>query len=84
MRLPALAFGQAGKIATREMAIMDTLLVTGQFTDFDIINYIIHIRLRDISTTVGVFTMTATWVCGGYINGSAEIVFQKGLLWCQA
>ncbi|CBY19468.1 unnamed protein product [Oikopleura dioica] len=39
---------------------------------------------RDISTTVGVFTMTATWVCGGYINGSAEIVFQKGLLWCQA
>jgi len=39
---------------------------------------------RDISTTVGVFTMTATWVCGGYINGSAEIVFQEGLLWCQA
>merc|ERR1712227_933795 len=28
--------------------------------------------------------MTATWVGGGYINGTAEIVFSSGLIWCQA
>lgn len=41
---------------------------------------------RDISFFVGLFTMTATWVCGGYINGTAEEVYKdsKGLLWVQA
>ncbi|CAM1298076.1 Uncharacterised protein g2017 [Pycnogonum litorale] len=39
---------------------------------------------RDISLFVGVFTATATWVGGGYINGSAEIIYSKGLVWCQA
>ncbi|KAG1651842.1 High-affinity choline transporter 1 [Nymphon striatum] len=39
---------------------------------------------RDIGMFVGIFTMTATWVGGGYINGSAEIIFSKGMLWCQA
>ena len=27
---------------------------------------------RDINYVVGVFTMTATWVGGGYINGQFE------------
>lgn len=30
------------------------------------------------------FLPPATWVGGGYINGSAEAVFTSGLIWCQA
>ena len=39
---------------------------------------------RNIGMFVGIFTMTATWVGGGYINGTAEIVYSSGLIWCQA
>lgn len=39
---------------------------------------------RNIGLFVGCLTMTATWVGGGYINGSAEAVFNSGLVWCQA
>ncbi|XP_043211528.1 high-affinity choline transporter 1-like isoform X2 [Amphibalanus amphitrite] len=39
---------------------------------------------RSIGVFVGIFTMTATWVGGGYINGTAEIIFDKGIVWCQA
>jgi len=39
---------------------------------------------RDISMVVGIFTMTATWVGGGYINGTAEEVYVSGLLWVQS
>jgi high affinity choline transporter 7 len=39
---------------------------------------------RNLGTIVGIFTMTATWVAGGYINGTAEIIYTDGLLWCQA
>ncbi|XP_067672953.1 high affinity choline transporter 1-like [Haliotis asinina] len=39
---------------------------------------------RDIGLFVGCFTVTATWVGGGFINGSSEIVVQSGLVWCQA
>ena len=39
---------------------------------------------RDINYFVGIFTMTATWVGGGYINGAAEATIKKGILWCQA
>lgn len=39
---------------------------------------------RNIGMFVGIFTMTATWVGGGYINGTAEIVYTAGLVWCQA
>ncbi|XP_022098249.1 high-affinity choline transporter 1-like [Acanthaster planci] len=41
---------------------------------------------RNIGLFVGIFTMTATWVGGGYINGTAEYVFRPdyGLLWTQA
>jgi len=39
---------------------------------------------RDINYFVGIFTMTATWVGGGYINGAAEATIKSGILWCQA
>ncbi|CAK9295828.1 unnamed protein product [Gordionus sp. m RMFG-2023] len=39
---------------------------------------------RNIGIIVGIFTMTATWVGGGYINGTAEIVYSSGLIMCQA
>uniref|UniRef100_A0A1I8G8D8 High-affinity choline transporter 1-like n=1 Tax=Macrostomum lignano TaxID=282301 RepID=A0A1I8G8D8_9PLAT len=41
---------------------------------------------RNIGITVGVFTCTATWVGGGFINGTAESVFEpgQGLVWTQA
>ncbi|KAF3686546.1 High affinity choline transporter 1 Hemicholinium-3-sensitive choline transporter [Channa argus] len=41
---------------------------------------------RDIGLFVGGFTMTATWVGGGYINGTAENVYKPGfgLAWAQA
>jgi len=39
---------------------------------------------RNIGVFVGIFTMTATWVGGGYINGTAEIIYTQGLIWCQA
>ncbi|XP_029967701.1 high-affinity choline transporter 1-like [Salarias fasciatus] len=41
---------------------------------------------RDIGLFVGGFTMTATWVGGGYINGTAEYVYLpgNGLAWAQA
>ena len=39
---------------------------------------------RDISMFVGIFTMTATWVGGGYINGTAEEVYTAGMLWAQS
>ncbi len=41
---------------------------------------------RRIPLLVGAFTLTATWVGGGYINGTAEAVYdsQQGLFWAQA
>lgn len=39
---------------------------------------------RSIGLFVGIFTMTATWVGGGYINGTAEAIYSSGLVWCQA
>lgn len=39
---------------------------------------------RDIGVFVGIFTMTATWVGGGYINGTSEAVYTSGLVWTQA
>ena len=39
---------------------------------------------RNIGMFVGIFTMTATWVGGGYINGTAEVMFRDGFIWCQA
>ena len=31
-----------------------------------------------------IFMLLATWVGGAYINGTAEIIFSSGLIWCQA
>uniref|UniRef100_A0AC35F4M5 High-affinity choline transporter 1 n=1 Tax=Panagrolaimus sp. PS1159 TaxID=55785 RepID=A0AC35F4M5_9BILA len=39
---------------------------------------------RNIGTIVGTFTMTATWVGGAYINGTAEALYNGGLAGCQA
>ncbi|XP_014784668.1 high-affinity choline transporter 1 [Octopus bimaculoides] len=39
---------------------------------------------RNLGMLVGIFTMTATWVGGAYINGTAEIIVRDGLFWCQA
>merc|ERR1719187_2759067 len=39
---------------------------------------------RDIGLFVGVLTMGATWVGGGFINGTAEVVYTQGLVWCIA
>lgn len=38
---------------------------------------------RNLSLFVSIFTMTATWVGGGYIVGCAEVVYnpKKGLVW---
>jgi hypothetical protein len=29
-------------------------------------------------------SISATWVGGGYINGTAEAIYTSGLVWCQA
>ncbi|MBN1346766.1 MAG: sodium:solute symporter family protein [Phycisphaerae bacterium] len=41
---------------------------------------------RRMPILLGVVTMTATWVGGGYINGTAEAVYDsaRGLVWAQA
>ncbi|TVQ94981.1 MAG: sodium:solute symporter [Deltaproteobacteria bacterium] len=36
---------------------------------------------RSLPLWVGLLTMTATWVGGGYISGTAEQTYQSGLLW---
>lgn len=39
-----------------------------------------HIHYVETFTT----KTTATWVGGGYINGTAEVIYTTGLVWCQA
>lgn len=39
---------------------------------------------RNIPLLIAVFTMSATWVGGGYINGAAEYTMSDGLAWVQA
>ncbi|TNE84116.1 MAG: sodium:solute symporter [Deltaproteobacteria bacterium] len=36
---------------------------------------------RSLPLWVGLLTMTATWVGGGYINGTAEYTYSSGVLW---
>ncbi|XP_063221023.1 high-affinity choline transporter 1-like [Bacillus rossius redtenbacheri] len=38
---------------------------------------------RSLGMFVGVLTLIATWVGGGFINGTAEAMFTNGLSWCQ-
>lgn len=39
---------------------------------------------RKIPLWIAIFTMSATWVGGGYINGTAEYANSSGLVWVQA
>nr|WP_234983124.1 sodium:solute symporter family protein [Salimicrobium flavidum] len=39
---------------------------------------------RSMPLWVAMFTMTATWVGGGYIAGTAETTFASGVVWAQA
>ncbi|MCB0666299.1 MAG: sodium:solute symporter family protein [Saprospiraceae bacterium] len=39
---------------------------------------------RSLPLWLGVFTMSATWIGGGFINGSAEYTYSEGILWVQA
>jgi len=39
---------------------------------------------RGIPLGLAIFTMSATWVGGGYINGTAEFTASAGLAWVQA
>ncbi|XP_027052790.1 high-affinity choline transporter 1-like isoform X1 [Pocillopora damicornis] len=41
---------------------------------------------RSLGLVIGTLTLTATWVGGGYINGTAEVLYDKslGLVWAQA
>ena len=39
---------------------------------------------RSMPLWVGVCTMSATWVGGGYVNGTAEAAYGSGLVWAQA
>ncbi len=44
----------------------------------------VFIAGRRMPLWIGVLTMTATWVDGGYLNGTAEAVYGRGLVWAQA
>lgn len=39
---------------------------------------------RNLPVWIAVFTMSATWVGGGFINGTAEYTATSGLVWVQA
>jgi len=39
---------------------------------------------RSLPLWIGVFSMAATWIDGGYINGTAEYTYSAGLVWVQA
>ncbi|GFN79183.1 high-affinity choline transporter 1-like [Plakobranchus ocellatus] len=56
------------KVKGNELKRLETSLVAG----------------RDLKTSVGIFTMIATTVGGGYINGTAEEVARSGLVWTLA
>ncbi|MFQ3545276.1 sodium:solute symporter family protein [Halobacillus rhizosphaerae] len=39
---------------------------------------------RSLPLGIAMFTMAATWVGGGYVNGTAESTYTDGLVWAQA
>ena len=39
---------------------------------------------RQVPLWIAIFTMSATWIGGGYINGAAEATLASGLVWVQA
>ena len=47
--------------------------------------YDVSVVRRATSTDDDVFFfVAATWVGGAYINGTAEVIFGSGMIWCQA
>ncbi|KAH7960248.1 hypothetical protein HPB49_018218 [Dermacentor silvarum] len=44
----------------------------------------LFIANRRLPLWIGVGSMTATWVGGGYLNGTAEVVYRNGILRCHA
>ena len=38
----------------------------------------------DVLMMIMIYIFAATWVGGGYINGTAELVYNNGLVWAQA
>ncbi|XP_065291583.1 high-affinity choline transporter 1-like isoform X2 [Dermacentor albipictus] len=44
----------------------------------------VFVANRDLPLLLGVASMTATWVGGGYLNGTAEAVYRWGILNCHA
>ncbi|XP_075546219.1 high-affinity choline transporter 1-like [Dermacentor variabilis] len=39
---------------------------------------------RSLGLVVSTFTVVATWVDGGFLNGTVEVITARGLVWCQA
>ena len=39
---------------------------------------------RKLPIAIALLTMTATWVGGAYLNGTAEMVYGSGMIWAQA
>ncbi|KAH7980903.1 hypothetical protein HPB49_020018 [Dermacentor silvarum] len=39
---------------------------------------------RSFGMVVSTFTIVATWVDGGFLNGTVEVITERGLVWCQA
>ncbi|SEI07416.1 solute carrier family 5 (high affinity choline transporter), member 7 [Halobacillus karajensis] len=50
---------------------------SGTLTDMMVAN-------RSLPLGIAMFTMAATWVGGGYVNGTAEFTYSDGLVWAQA
>ncbi|CAH1777686.1 unnamed protein product [Owenia fusiformis] len=44
----------------------------------------IMLASRNIGPVVGVFSTAATVVGGAFLNGTAEMTYSRGLVWCQA
>ncbi|KAH9368474.1 hypothetical protein HPB48_023102 [Haemaphysalis longicornis] len=55
----------------------------GNKTPNELLLYLL-VANRSLPVALGIASMTATWVGAGYINGTAEAVFDLGLAWCQA
>ncbi|XP_065291571.1 high-affinity choline transporter 1-like [Dermacentor albipictus] len=54
--------------------------------DDEVDNYLLRLFVanRQLPRWLGVASMTATWVGGGYLNGTAEAVYRYGIVNCQA
>ncbi|XP_037269618.2 high-affinity choline transporter 1 [Rhipicephalus microplus] len=39
---------------------------------------------RRLGLVISTFTIVATWVDGGFLNGTVEVITSRGLVWCQA